>query len=172
MNATYSGVLSGGGSLTKQGSGIFTLAAANTFTGITTIAAGTLQLTNSSALGSSMLDYTTGTLDISSLTSLSLGGLKSTSPAATQNLSLTNGSGKAISLTLAPASGQTPNFYGSIRGSWKCDHRRRRVQTLSNSLTHRWDDHPHGSRTKLGNFDLLGWDDHQLGATSCSSAAA
>jgi fibronectin-binding autotransporter adhesin len=45
-SSTYSGVISGMGSLTKSGTGtlIYTGAASNTYTGLTTISAGTLQL--------------------------------------------------------------------------------------------------------------------------------
>jgi autotransporter-associated beta strand protein len=42
QSTTYSGILSGAGSLTKAGNGIFTLTRANTYTGPTTISAGTL----------------------------------------------------------------------------------------------------------------------------------
>jgi autotransporter-associated beta strand protein len=45
---TYSGVISGTGSLTKQGAGTFTISGANTYTGATTISVGTLQLSTAS----------------------------------------------------------------------------------------------------------------------------
>ncbi|MEI6073075.1 MAG: autotransporter-associated beta strand repeat-containing protein [Verrucomicrobiae bacterium] len=53
FNTTYSGILSGNGSLTKNGIGITTLSGANTYSGGTTVTAGTLQLGNASALGAS-----------------------------------------------------------------------------------------------------------------------
>lgn len=52
-SSTFSGVISGSGSLIKQdSSGTVVLSAANTYTGITTIGNGVLRITNGSALGS------------------------------------------------------------------------------------------------------------------------
>ena len=48
-STTYKGVLSGGGSLSKTGSGNLILSAANTYTGTTTVSAGTLQVDGSTA---------------------------------------------------------------------------------------------------------------------------
>ena len=47
-STTFDGIINdaGGGSLTKTGSGTFTLSGANTYTGKTTVAAGTLLVTN------------------------------------------------------------------------------------------------------------------------------
>ncbi len=49
--ATWSGVLAGSGSLTKAGEGTLVLDAANTYTGTTTIAGGTLALSSTGTLG-------------------------------------------------------------------------------------------------------------------------
>ena len=50
-NATIGGVISGSGALTKSGAGSLTLANANTYTGATTISAGTVTAANNTALG-------------------------------------------------------------------------------------------------------------------------
>jgi fibronectin-binding autotransporter adhesin len=49
---TYGGVITGPGSLTKVGTGTLTLLGSNTFSGVTTITAGTLQLGNGGTTGS------------------------------------------------------------------------------------------------------------------------
>ena len=59
---TYSGILSGTGSLTKSGSGTLTLSGANTYSGGTTLNAGTLGLGSASVLGSGILTINGGTL--------------------------------------------------------------------------------------------------------------
>ncbi len=76
-STSYSGVLSGSGSLTKIGTGVLTLAGADTYTGGTTIGGGTLQLGNAAALGptSDNLTVSSGaTLDLHGY-SLGVGGL-------------------------------------------------------------------------------------------------
>jgi len=59
--ATYSGVLSGGGSLAKSGTGTFTLSGTNTYTGATAVNAGTL-LVSGSISGSTTAVNSSGTL--------------------------------------------------------------------------------------------------------------
>ena len=51
-DSTYNGVISGGGSLIKTGTGKLTLTGTNTYSGSTTISDGTLQLGNNTATGS------------------------------------------------------------------------------------------------------------------------
>ncbi len=64
---TYSGVMRGSGALTMVGGGALTLTASNTYSGATTISAGTLQLGSNLALQDSPLNTTgTGTLAFSS----------------------------------------------------------------------------------------------------------
>ena len=60
---THSGVISGaGGALVKNGTGTFTVAGTNTYTGGTTLNAGTLAAANGSAFGNGNLTVNAGTL--------------------------------------------------------------------------------------------------------------
>jgi autotransporter-associated beta strand protein len=72
VTATYSGVIADGGTgmtLTKSGLGTQTLSGANTYTGITTVAAGTLNIQNSNALGT-----TANTITVAASAKLQLQG--------------------------------------------------------------------------------------------------
>lgn len=51
LDKSFAGVVTGDGGLTKQGTGTFTLSGANSYKGLTTIKAGTLQVSNASGLG-------------------------------------------------------------------------------------------------------------------------
>ena len=107
----YSGVISGSGSLTKFGAGTLTLTNADTFTGGTTIAAGTLLLGNANALQSSTLDNSSnGTSSFGSLTAVTFGCLGGSNP-----LSLINSTTAPVALT-AGGNGQSTTYSGVISG--------------------------------------------------------
>ena len=57
---TYSGVMSGTGSLTKQGNGILVLTGANTYSGGTTVSGGTLSVAGSSPTGTGDVNVNAG----------------------------------------------------------------------------------------------------------------
>ncbi|WP_204561551.1 autotransporter-associated beta strand repeat-containing protein, partial [Azospirillum palustre] len=75
-DTTFSGVLSGTGGLTKTGSGTLTLTGANSYTGSTTVSAGTLAASGSGTVGSgSAVTVASGATLSSTAASLSLGSL-------------------------------------------------------------------------------------------------
>ena len=104
---TQSGVISGTGSLTKQGNATLSLTAANTYTGLTTISAGTLALSG----GDNRL-ATTGTVTFSGNGGLSVSGSQAlnaiTLPASSAIVATLSGGGTVAlagsSFTIGPAS--------------------------------------------------------------------
>lgn len=112
--------ISGNGNLAQIGAGMSTLNAANTFSGQTTISAGTLLLTNSLALQDSTLVFNNpnGTLSFGTLTAASVGALT-----GSLSMALQNSSGSAVALevgdnTVATASTYSGNFSGSGSLEW------------------------------------------------------
>ena len=59
-STTYSGSLSGGGSLTTIGTGIFTLSGPNSYTGTTLVSRGTLALSSTGSLGNTSITVGNG----------------------------------------------------------------------------------------------------------------
>lgn len=112
-NSTVTGVISGGGALTKNGAGNLTLSAANTYTGGTQISAGTVTIGNATALGAAataVVNLTgTGALNLNALSS-SLLKLSGTSGTTIQNSGATNST-----LTVNPVANSTSNFAGTLQ---------------------------------------------------------
>lgn len=61
---TISGIISGNGGFTKEGAGTLTLTGANTYSGTTIVAAGTLSVSTDGALGTSAVTINGGTLEV------------------------------------------------------------------------------------------------------------
>ena len=106
---TLSGIISGGGSLTKAGSGTLTLTAADTFTGGTTINAGTLAIGAGGSISGSNLNLAAAgaTFDISAGGNQTLGDLAGVG-------------GTAVNLganTLTAGTGNSTAFAGVISGT-------------------------------------------------------
>jgi fibronectin-binding autotransporter adhesin len=108
-NSTYSGVISGAGSVTKTGAGILTLGGTNTFTGVVQVAAGTLRIAQDANLGAAPAAATTGAIVLDG------GTLR-----ATNTFTLNTNRGIALGAsggTISIASGQTVTYGGIMAGS-------------------------------------------------------
>ncbi len=103
-NTTVSGVISGTGALTKNDAGTVTLSGANTYSGNTTINAGTVALGATGAIASPTITVASGaTYNVSAVTGYTLGATQilarnATSGAGTVSGSMTLASGAKISL--------------------------------------------------------------------------
>jgi autotransporter-associated beta strand protein len=106
---TLSGIISGTGGLNQNGAGLLTLTSANTFTGTTTIAAGsTLQLNVAGGLSGSTLNYSSGLVTFNGISSAVLGGLS-----GSQGLYMTNLAGTVVNLTVG-GNGTSTTYSGAL----------------------------------------------------------
>lgn len=97
--------LTGGGGLIKKGAGTLVLAAANTFGGITTVEAGTLQITHADALVGTTVEMPASGLDFSGVVDpVRIGGLTGT------------GDVPACSALIIGGNGESTSYSGSISG--------------------------------------------------------
>ncbi|EDY16999.1 autotransporter-associated beta strand repeat protein [Chthoniobacter flavus Ellin428] len=109
-STTYTGALTGSGSLIKTGSGTLALSNPNSTANIT-LASGTLDISqNSYALGTGTFTYNGGTLNFGSLTAASAGAL-----AGTGNLSLLNNSSQPVTFTVC-TNGASTVYSGTLTG--------------------------------------------------------
>ncbi len=127
---TLSGVVSGPGGLNKTGSGLLTLAAANLFSGPTRITEGTLRLTSPLALQSSALDYNSGNLSFSAITSVTLAGLHGTNEA--QDFILNNLASGAVGLSVG-GNNASVLYAGNLSGSGSLTKNGTGTLTLANA---------------------------------------
>ncbi|MBI2512381.1 MAG: autotransporter-associated beta strand repeat-containing protein [Opitutae bacterium] len=122
------------GGLAKSGAGTLTLGAANSYTGGTTLNAGTLALGNNSALG-------TGTLTVNGGTLTASGGARTLSNSVTLAADLTIGGSQDLTLSGGIALGGNRTFTIDNTGT----------TTFSGSLTEPW----YSDITKAGNGRLV-----------------
>ncbi len=111
-NFLVSPVIPGSGTLTQNGSGTLTLSASNTYSGITTVSAGTLALTNLGALpNSSQINVTGATLDVSGISRpITLANLNLVNASLTASVGAVQTNLTVTSLTM----GGTTNFLNVV----------------------------------------------------------
>ena len=117
----YTGILSGAGSLDKIGSSTLTLAGANTYTGRTTVSAGSLLLKNSLALQESTVHLSGGALHFDSSVSghaFTLGGLASSYGGTGYTIALQDQASTPHAVALSVGNNDANTLYaGALTGS-------------------------------------------------------
>jgi len=114
---TYSGVISGAGALTKGSAGTLTLTGNNTYTGLTTVSTGTLQIGNgatSGAIAGNVTINSNATLAFKTDNDVSYGGTISSNTANTGNLRK-EGSGTLILTGTSSFTGTTTISGGTLQ---------------------------------------------------------
>jgi fibronectin-binding autotransporter adhesin len=103
--STYSGVLSGSGTVTKQGAGLLTFGGVNSHSGLTTISAGTVALSGTGSIGTGGLNLgTIGSPGVFDLLGVTAGTYSLPSSASLAGVGTISGSGKSLAVlgSLAP----------------------------------------------------------------------
>ena len=109
--AINSPISSGTGGFTKAGSGLVVLGAANSYTGITTVSGGTLQLGSGGSISSG------NTLTTNGMGVFDINGTSGTFAAVSNGGTITN-SGTVATLTIGNGSGGAGNWSGNMNLVW------------------------------------------------------
>jgi len=102
---SYSGTISGTGGVSKQAAGLLTFAGVNSYSGLTTISAGTLALSGVGSIGTGGLNLgTSGSPGVFDLLGLTAGSYSLPSSASLSGVGTLSGSGKSLAVlgSLAP----------------------------------------------------------------------
>ena len=121
-NGTYTGVVSGSGSLTKSGVGTLVMSGTNTYNGGTIVSEGTLRLANARGLGdtNAFVNVTGGTLNLGGFANsvgsatLTSGYITNGTLTAARGVTVSGSELSTISATLAGRGGLTKNGAGTL----------------------------------------------------------
>ena len=166
---TATGIISGGGGLTKNGTGTLILSAANTFTGNTHISAGTLKLSNANALQYSTLNYTAGVLafDNGVVThAFTLGGLS-----GSKAITLKDTANNPVALSVGN-NGQSTTYSGAIDGGGSLTKIGSGALTLTGALSYTGNTTVSGGVLTVSNIDTPAATVSVLGAGSTLNATS
>ena len=144
-STTFDGVLSGSGGLIKAGSGTLTLTGGNTYTGATTVSAGTLQIGSGASFGSTVVAVASGAvLDLDDH-SVSLGSIAGAGGIDLGSATLTTGSNNT-----------STTFGGVISGSGGLVKTGSGTLTLTGANTHSGGTTINGGTLQIGNGGTSG----------------
>ena len=106
---SFSGTISGTGGLTKQAAGLLTLAGANSYSGLTTISAGTIALSGIGGIGTGGLNLgTTGSPGVFDLAALTAGTYSLPATGNLAGVGTLSGSGKSLAVLGSFLPGNSP----------------------------------------------------------------
>ncbi len=148
-SGTFSGIIAGAGGLAQAGAGILTLTGANTYTGPTTITAGTLQI----AVSANRLPISTD-VNIALAGTLDLNSLNQTIDALSGAGSVLTGTSPSAVLTIGNANG-TAQFDGVISGAGGLTKIGAGAQTLGGQNTYTGPTNINAGILGIGDDDLL-----------------